>query len=93
MVSAPLIEIISWFAAMISGELTTSTGRNRTTIVAVEPLVELGRPGGERGDRVAVEGPLLAVGHLAGLVQVHEAGGEHLRVHAVVAPAAGRERS
>ncbi len=52
--------------------------------VAVEPLVEVRRAHRERRDGHAVEEPLL-VAHLARLVELHQAVGEHLRVDAVVA--------
>ena len=54
-----------------------------------EPVVELARSHRESRDREALELTLAAVAHLAGLVQPHEAAGEHLRVDAVV-PAASR---
>ena len=63
--SAPLMVTMWRFLAMSSGEFTSATGRKRTSSVLVQPLVQLGHAGGERGDRVAVEAAALAVGHLA----------------------------
>ena len=54
-------------------------------LVPVQPLVELGDPEGERRHRHAVEHPLGVVGDLAGLVQPHQAAGEHLGVDAETA--------
>ena len=85
MASAPLMVTISSLREIVSGELTMSTGQEPHLVVAVEPLVELGGAGGERGDRVPVELPLAAVRHLARLVQLHQPGREHLGVHAEVA--------
>ena len=51
--SAPLIVIIFWLRAIASAELTSSTGRNATSLVLVEPLVELLAAGGEGRDRDA----------------------------------------
>ena len=69
-----------------------STGRKATSGLLVEPLVELLGPAGEGRDRDAVV-LALAVGDLPGLVQLHQAGGEHLRVDAVVAAVTLGEQS
>ena len=80
-------------APITSGEFTMSTGQEGDLVVAVEPLVELARcrrrtSRPRRRRRLA-----LAVGDLARLVQLHEAGREHLRVDAVVAAVAlGEQR-
>ncbi len=60
-------------------------GQEAHLLVAVEPLVEVGGARREGADRHALELALVGVRDLAGLVQLHEPGGEHLRVHAVVA--------
>ncbi len=67
-----------------------STGRKATSLVFVEPAVELLAAGGEGGDRDAVE-IALAIRHLAGLMQAHQTAREHLRVDAVVAAVALRQ--
>ena len=51
----------------------------------MQPFVELGRAGRERGDGVAVELSFVGVRDLAGLVQLHQPVGEHLGVHPVAA--------
>ena len=51
-------------------------------VVAVEPPVELADTERKGGHRHTVEHPLGVVGHLAGLVQPHQAGGEHLGMDA-----------
>ena len=50
--------------------------------VPVQPSVELGDAEGEGRHRHTLEQPLGVVGDLAGLVQLHQAGGEHLGVDA-----------
>ena len=60
--------------------------------VGIEPVVEISRSEGKGGDRHAVEDALGVIRHLARLVQMHEAGGEHLRVHAVPATRSLRQR-
>ncbi len=66
-------------------------GDERDVRIVVQPCVQLGRPQGEGGHRDAVEDALGVVGHLAGPVQAHEAGGEHLGVDAEAAQPPVRE--
>ena len=88
--SAPLMDTKAWFWAMTVGSLTTWTGTNATSSFPSSQRVELGGPEGEGGDGDAVEQALGVVGDLAGLVEPHEAVGEHLGVDPVAAAGASR---
>ena len=81
---------MSWLADDEVGRVHDVDRQEPHVVVAVEPLVELGRAERERADREPVERALAHVRDLAGTVQLHEPGREHLGVHAVVAAVAAR---
>ena len=83
--SAPLMETRLALREITVGSLTVSTGRNATSSLPSSHSVELADAQGEGGHRHAVEHALGVVGHLPGLMQPHQSGGEHLRVDAEAA--------
>ena len=66
-------------------------GQGDDARVLVQPVVELARAGGEAEDALAGEDGLALVGELAGLVEVEEAVGAELGVHAQVLEVALRQ--
>ena len=70
------------FREMTVGSLTVLDRQEGHLLVPVQPSVELGDPEGEGRHRHTLEHPLGVIGDLAGLVQLHQSGGEHLGMDA-----------